>query len=188
MKLLLLALATAVAARSQQLEVKLDVNATKVNYTVGDVLHNVHGTFKLTRGDLWVEQGSGQAGGELAVNSASGDSGSHARDSRMRKNILESQFYPEIIFIPDRIEGKLDMRGHSQFQLHGMFSIHGSRHELTMNVDCDVQGERVKATAAFVVPYVKWGMKNPSTLFLRVDDTVPIQIDAVGQITPSGNR
>ena len=34
----------------------------------------------------------------------------------------------------------------------------------------------------FTVPYQKWGMKNPSTLFLRVSDTV--EIDLVG----SGNR
>jgi hypothetical protein len=35
----------------------------------------------------------------------------------------------------------------------------------------------------FVVPYVAWGLKNPSTLFLRVSDKVNIDINAAGRLT-----
>jgi hypothetical protein len=49
-------------------------------------------------------------------------------------------------------------------------------------VKADIDGNRLMATADFDVPYVKWGLRNPSTLFLRVNDTVPIQIDAVGEV------
>jgi hypothetical protein len=38
------------------------------------------------------------------------------------------------------------------------------------------------ATMHFVVPYVQWGMKNPSTLFLRVGDKVNIDLEAVGHV------
>jgi len=34
------------------------------------------------------------------------------------------------------------------------------------------------ATIHFTIPYVKWGLKNPSTLFLRVSDKVVIDIAA----------
>jgi len=33
------------------------------------------------------------------------------------------------------------------------------------------------------VPYAKWGMKNPSILFLRVGDSVDIQLHAAGSLT-----
>jgi hypothetical protein len=34
----------------------------------------------------------------------------------------------------------------------------------------------------FVVPYEAWGMKNPSVLFLKVENKVEINISAVGNI------
>jgi hypothetical protein len=33
------------------------------------------------------------------------------------------------------------------------------------------------------VPYIKWGLKNPSTFIFRVSDTVDISIQAVGQLS-----
>jgi len=38
------------------------------------------------------------------------------------------------------------------------------------------------ATVHFTVPYAKWGMKNPSTLFLRVSDSVEIDLAASGSV------
>ena len=146
------------------------------------MLHTVHGTFKLTKGDLWFDPSSGKTGGTLVVNGASGDSGSHARDSRMKKKILESDIYPEITFTPDRIEGKVNLSGYSEFKLHGLFTIHGAAHDLTMNVNADIKANHLTARAEFNVPYVKWGLKNPGKLFLRVNDTVPIEINAIGEI------
>ena len=185
MRFLFIVLLAAASLLAQQTQVKLDTDLTKVNFTVGDVLHTVHGTFQLTKGDLWFDPTSGKAGGMLVVNGASGHSGSHARDSRMNKNILQSEIYPEITFTPDRIDGKVNLAGHSEFKLHGTFTIHGAAHELTMNVKADINGNRVTAIADFSVPYVQWGLKNPSTLFLRVSDTAPIEINAVGEIKSS---
>ena len=41
----------------------------------------------------------------------------------------------------------------------------------------------MKATTNFIVPYQAWGMKNPSTLFLHVDDKVRISVSAAGRLT-----
>jgi hypothetical protein len=46
----------------------------------------------------------------------------------------------------------------------------------------DTAGGRYEASATFIIPYVKWGMKNPSTLFLRVNDKVEITVRTVAHI------
>ena len=43
-----------------------------------------------------------------------------------------------------------------------------------------------EAHAKFDVPYVNWGMKDPSTLFLKVDNSVQISIAAAGVLQPAG--
>jgi len=69
-------------------------------------------------------------------------------------------------------------------QLHGQFGIHGSQHEITLPVKVRIREQQLDADTQFPVPYQKWGMKNPSTFILRVDDTVQIQIHAVGRLSP----
>src|SRR4029077_7039344 len=101
----------------------LDPAQTKVECTLADTLHTVHGTFRLIAGVLQLDAASGKASGELIVDAASGDSGSKAPDKRMNAAILESGKYPHITFHPDHIEGKLAPEGKSQIQLHGTFEI-----------------------------------------------------------------
>jgi hypothetical protein len=46
-----------------------------------------------------------------------------------------------------------------------------------------VNGDTVSADIPFEIPYVKWGLKNPSTLFLRVSEQVEINVHVVGRFT-----
>jgi polyisoprenoid-binding protein YceI len=102
------------------------------------------------------------------VNAASGESGNNARDSRMHKSVLESARYPEIMFAPDHIEGSVAPSGDSQVQIHGQFTIHGNTHEMMMTVKAHADGQKITASLSFRLPYVKWGMKDPSTFVLKV--------------------
>jgi polyisoprenoid-binding protein YceI len=183
-RLALAALVMSGAAVAQETALQVDPAQTKVEFTLGDVLHTVHGTFNLKRGDVRFDS-SGKAAGELVVDAASGHSGSEARDRRMHANILESARFPEIVFRPDRVEGKVAPQGTSQVRLHGMFEIHGQAHEITLPFEVDAASGQFMATGTFPVPYVKWGMKNPSTLFLRVNDTVAITIHTVARPVPA---
>ncbi len=183
LKVIVLALSVMLPAFSQQINLKLDPKQSKINFVLGDVLHTVHGFFSLTKGDLWFDPDANTAGGLLEVSAASGDSGSHARDSRMQKNILQAELYPTVTFKPDRLEGKVNLSGDSEFQLHGKFGIHGALHELTMHVKAHFAGDSVTTSAQFDVPYVQWGMKNPSTFLLHVNDVVQIEVQGVGRIT-----
>ena len=157
----------------------IDPAQTKVEFTLGSLLHTVHGDFHLKRGTLTFDPQTGKASGEIVVDAASGESGSPARDKRMHAAILESARYPEITFRPDRVDGKVAPEGKSQVQLHGVFAIHGVEHEILLPVTVDAGGGQYNVIGIFEVPYVKWGMKNPSTLMLRVDDKVEIVIHSV---------
>ena len=170
------------AARETVLQI--DPTHTKVEFTLGDVLHTVHGTFALKRGDMRFDA-AGKASGELVVDAASGQSGSEARDRRMHANVLESKRYPDIVFRPDRVEGRVAAQGASQVRLHGQFEIHGQTHEMVLPLEVDGTGGQFTAAGSFSVPYVKWGMKNPSTFFLRVSDKVQIDIRAGARLHPA---
>ncbi len=172
----------AIAAGAQQIQITLDPNQTKVDWTLGDVLHTVHGTFKLVSGKLVFDPRTGDASGEILVDAKSGESGNHTRDGKMQKEVLESARYPEITFLPKHVSGSLAAQGSSTLQVQGVFGIHGADHDLTLTLPVQTQGSRATATTKFDVPYQAWGMKNPSTLFLKVDDKVEIDISAVGTV------
>ena len=157
----------------------IDPAQTKVEFALGSLLHTVHGDFHLKRGTLTFDPQTGKASGEIVVDAASGESGSPARDKRMHAAILEIAKYPEITFRPDRVDGKVASEGKSQVQLHGVFAIHGVEHEILLPLTVDAGGGQYIVIGIFEVPYVKWGMKNPSTLMLRVDDKVEIVIHSV---------
>jgi polyisoprenoid-binding protein YceI len=176
----LLAAGTALAA-SQDADYRVDPAQSSVKFTLGDVLHTVRGTFKLKQGELQVES-DGKVSGQIVVDAGSGDSGSGMRDRKMNKEVLESMRYPEIAFRPDRIDGAVGSSGKSSVLIHGMFNIHGADREITVPAQVETSGEQWTATVHFTVPYQKWGMKNPSTLFLRVSDTVEIDLVAAGTV------
>ena len=185
MVLCLLAHGKAAAQTSEEILLELDPAATHIEFTLGSLLHTVHGHFALKQGRIRLDSANGKSSGEFIVDATSGESGNESRDRRMHKEILDTQHYPEFSFIPDRLDGKIDLSGTSQVQLHGLLKIHGTTHEVVLPVKTQMVQGRVTATATLVVPYVKWGMKNPSTLFLKVNEDVEVTIRAVGHFTAS---
>jgi polyisoprenoid-binding protein YceI len=180
-RLAFVAMLAASSIPAQDTVLQIDPSQTKVEFTLADVLHTVHGNFLLKRGNIRFDAATGKASGELVVDATSGSSGSGARDRNMHKNVLDSARYPEIVFRPDRVEGKVSLQGTSHVRLHGMFSIHGAEHEITLPAVVEADGGQFTTDIAFAVPYVQWGMKNPSTLFLRVSDKVEIGIHTVAR-------
>ena len=172
--LLLTALAVCVAAWGQEYALHADPARSSVQFTLPATLHTVHGSFKLKQGAIRFDPAAGRISGEIVVDATSGNSGDQGRDRRMHE-ILDSAKYPDIIFAPDRVEGTVAAQGASQIQVHGTFRIHGAVHEITLPVEVRMNHGQASARTKFTIPYVKWGMKNPSKLFLRVGDTVEIE-------------
>jgi polyisoprenoid-binding protein YceI len=169
-------------AAAQDQTFQIDPGQSTVKFTVGDVLHTVHGTFQLKRGTLQV-QSEGKMSGEIVVDAVSGNSGSGMRDRKMHKEVLESAKYPEIGFRPDRFDGNVAQQGKSSVMVHGIFNIHGTNREITVPAQVEMDGDHWSANVHFNIPYAKWGMKNPSTLFLKVSDNVTIDLATSGSTT-----
>ena len=126
----LVLLAACIFAAAQNTALQVNPANSKVQFTLGDVLHTVHGTFQVKRGSLQLDPASGKMSGDIVVDAKSGESGNSTRDRKMHREILESDQYPEISFRPDRIEGAVALQGKSSVKVHGMFNIHGVDREI----------------------------------------------------------
>jgi polyisoprenoid-binding protein YceI len=165
----------------------VDPAQSKVHWTLDTTFHTVHGTFAFKNGTLHVEPATGKAGGEIAVYATSGDSGNDSRDKKMHKEVLESGRYPDVIFRPDRVEGKIAPQGSFAVRVHGMFVLHGREHELTVPVQAEFAGDHWTGSAKFSIPFIDWGLKNPSSFLLKVNHSVEIELELKGSLqNPAG--
>lgn len=180
--------ATLASAQVQESTLNFVPSQTDINFTLGDVLHTVHGTFQLKSGEIRFDPASHQISGIMVVDAASGDSGSRKRDQKMNKDVLESSRYPEVTFRPDHVDGDIVAVGTSTVQVHGMFGIHGSEHEITVPAEVELAPDHWSVAVHFKVPYVNWGMKDPSTFVLRVEKTVAIDLRASGSSSRVAQR
>src|ERR1700676_335705 len=163
--------------------VEIEINPAKstVRFTLGALLHTVHGSFKVKGGAVRFDPASGLASGQIAVDVKTGETGDGARDRQMHESVLESSRFPDAVFSPDHLQGRLAMKGDSQLEVHGTLRLHGGEHEMTIPVKVIVQDHLITATAKFVIPYVAWGLKDPSNLILRIDQTVKVEVAITGQ-------
>lgn len=171
-------------SQSQESVYTLDPAQTTIEFTLGATLHTVHGTFRLKSGEIQFDPKTGAASGEIIADAASGNTGIDARDAKMHTQVIESVKYPEIIFLPQQVRGSVSQTGNSQVEVEGIFRMHGRDHPFTLKLSAEPPaGGRFAVSGQFVIPYVQWGMKNPSNFFLHVENAVNVEIHAVGQFS-----
>jgi polyisoprenoid-binding protein YceI len=177
---------SAASLQAQEATFELDPARTTVEITLGASLHSVHGTFKAKSGKIRFDLSSSSASGVFVIDATTGDTGSQMRDRKMHKQVLESEKYPEISFAPSRITGAVAPQGDSTVQVEGILKLHGADHAMTLSVPVRISGNDLTANLHFVIPYVEWGLKNPSNLVLHVSKEVEISISARGHFAPPG--
>lgn len=169
--------------RAQESTFELDPAKTQIEFVLPTTLHTVHGTFHVKSGTVHFNALTGAASGLILVDAKSGESGSAGRDHRMHKEILESDKFPDITFVPTKVVGQLAPQGDSTVQVEGKFRLHGSDHPIDVSIPVHISSGVVTANYHFVVPYVEWGLKNPSKFVLRVNDKVDVNVEATGHLT-----
>ena len=179
---LLVVLGLTAAARAQApatpIAITLDPSTTSIRWTLDTTAHTVHGTFKLKNGAFKIDPATGSVNGEIVVDAASGESGDSARDKRMQSAVLESAQYPTITFRPTHIDGKIDLAAAGSVVVDGILNLHGQDHPMKITVNLHPQGDGVALATHFTVPFVAWGLKDPSTFIFRTDKQVTLDVEA----------
>ena len=121
--------------------------------------------------------------GEVVVDAISADTGNTKRDKKMHAKVLRSAEHSRILLRPHRLEGNLATAGPSEVTLHGDMVILGQPHEVHIPLRIEVIDGRFTAEADFEIPYVDWGLDDPSTFVLWVAKVVEVKVVAKGSIT-----
>jgi hypothetical protein len=104
----------------------------------------------------------------------------------MHHDVLESERVPEIVFHLERVEGELVLAGTSDLVLVGTVSLHGEEHELSFPASVRCDGPRLAGTAHVAIPFVSWGLEDPSFFLFRVDKEVQVELEVEGSVTDAG--
>jgi polyisoprenoid-binding protein YceI len=170
------------ASRAQESIVQIDPAQAKIEFSLEGNFHTVHGKFALKSSTIRFDSSTGKISGSIVVDATSGDSGNNGRDKKMHREILESAKFPDIVFTPGQIMGTVAAEGASKVEVAGQFRLHGQDHEVTLPIDVKADGHNLQIATHIEIPYVQWGLKNPSNFLLRVSDKVAVDIHATGHV------
>ena len=174
--------ALAGAAAAEELRLVLDPGRSRVAFTLDATLHTVRGTARLERGEVRFDPVSGAASGQIVIDARSAETGNGARDRDMHGKVLDSARFSDIGLEIERLEGRFARAGASDLTLHGRMRIHGGAHPVAIPVHVETAGDELTASARFTVPYVAWGLPDPSSFVLRVGKEVEVEVAAAGRL------
>ncbi len=162
----------------------VDRHSSQVAFTLGAAGHEVHGTFDVQSGSIDFDRAAAAISGSVVVAAGSGDTGNSGRDRKMHDEVLEASRFAQVTFAPKSYQGTLAASGDSELQVSGAFTLHGTPHNVTVPVRIHIDGVNLTARAHFTIPYVQWGLKDPSVFILRVAKEVGVDVTLTGRVTP----
>jgi polyisoprenoid-binding protein YceI len=155
-------------AAAESLVLTLSPEKTSLTFRVAATGHVIEGLLALDSGEVHFDPETGAASGQVTIDLRHAKTGNRLRDHEMHTSVLETGQYPVATFRPSRITGSLAPTGTSQLVLAGVLSLHGIEHSMILPVRVTTAGDTVSAETTFEIPYVAWGLRNPSLLLLRV--------------------
>lgn len=161
----------------------LDPTSTEVSFDVGATGHDIHGSVAVGSGEILFDTATGSASGAIVVGAASALTGNNGRDKTLRHDVFEADRFPEIRFVPARFTGELPESGTAAVTLEGSIVMLGLAHPLSLPARVTVSGPRVLAETTFSIPFLEWGLHDPSIMFLRVGKVVAVTVKAAGTLT-----
>jgi polyisoprenoid-binding protein YceI len=178
-----LALIFAPAAFAQHQTFTVNPDVSEVKMKLNTTHEVVNGTFHIQSGSIEFDRSNPKMSGSVTVLAGSGKTGNDSRDKKMNKDILKVEQYTTVSFAPKTYTGTIAPSGDSTIQVNGVFTLLGNPHDLTIQMRIHMDGSKATAKAQFVVPYVQWGLKNPSFLILKAENDVALDLNLVGQVS-----
>lgn len=172
------------AAFAQHETVTVSPESSEVRMKLNTTHEVVNGTFHVQSGSIVLDRSASQLSGVVIVAANSGNTGNNSRDKKMDKDILKVEQYTTVAFAPKVYTGAIAASGDSTIQVSGTFTLLGTPHELTIPMMVHLQGSKATVKAHFLIPYVQWGLKNPSFLIWKADNDVAIDLNLAGQVAP----
>jgi polyisoprenoid-binding protein YceI len=164
----------------------LDPTQTEVTFELGATGHDVHGVLHLERGAIRFDTATGAASGDVTINARLTETGNAKRDKTMHAKVLDSATHPLMVFHAKSVEGQLAPSGHSRITLGGTVSLVGKDHPLSFPADVEIGNGSVAASATFPIPFVEWGLHDPSSFILKVAKQVEVSIATKGTLEEAG--
>jgi polyisoprenoid-binding protein YceI len=158
-------------------------DASQVKITLNTTHEVVNGTFHIQSGSIDFDPGNPKMSGSVIVLAASGKTGNDSRDKKMNKDILVVEQHATISFDPQSYAGIIAPSGDSNIQVTGIFTLLGTPHQITIPLLVHIEGTAATVKAHFVLPYVQWGLKNPSFLIWKAEDNVAIDLSLSGHLS-----
>jgi polyisoprenoid-binding protein YceI len=168
---------------SQHQTFTVNPDASEIRMTLNTTHEVVNGTFHIQSGSIEFDRSTSATSGSVVVLAASGKTGNDSRDKKMNKDVLKVDQYANVSFAPKAYTGRIAPSGDSTIQVSGVFTLLGNPHDLTIPMQIHIDGATATVKAKFVVPYVQWGLKNPSFLIWKAENDVAIDLNLTGQLS-----
>jgi hypothetical protein len=178
-----LAAILAPAALAQHQTFAVNPDASEVKMTLQTTHEVVNGTFHIQSGSIEFDRGTAKMSGSVVVAAGSGKTGNGSRDKKMNKDILQVEQHATVSFEPKSYAGVIASSGDSAIQVTGLFTLLGTPHEITIPMLVHLEGATASAKAHFAVPYIQWGLKDPSFLIWKADKDVAIDLFLTGTLS-----
>jgi polyisoprenoid-binding protein YceI len=178
-----LAVILASAALAQHQTFTINPDASEVKMTLNTTHEVVHGAFHIQSGSIEFDRSAPKMSGSVVVLAGSGKTGNGSRDKKMNKEILQVEQHTTVSFEPKSYAGAIAPSGDSTIQVTGIFTLLDTPHEIAIPMLVHLEGATATAKAHFPVPYIQWGLKDPSLLFWKADKDVAIDLLVTGQLS-----
>lgn len=105
------------------------------------------------------------------------------RDNYVRRNTLETERYPTVIFVPTDVRGlrvPLPQTGTASLELVGNLTIRDATRRVTWEATAAFNGPEVSLRATTAFRFVDFGLRIPRvSVVLSVEETIRLEIDLV---------
>ena len=126
----------------------------------------------------------------IAVQAATLRTDSDRRDGYVRNRTLQTDIYPEVVFIPQSIDWQTpppgELRGTQDFTITGDLTVKDQTRTVTWDATAEFNDDgSVTGFASVQFTFDDFGMDKPSVaVVLSVEDEILLELDFVGTMSP----